>query len=86
MTAHVTIRTLACEICKDVFKAWIDLKGHAWEIHENSRIDERKNKEISEDNMAHRVEDEDEAEQKPDSRSKKKAYKDISLIRVNDRN
>ena len=56
MTAHVTIRTLACKICKVVFKARTDLKGHACKVHENSRSDERKNKEISEDNMAHRVE------------------------------
>ena len=36
MTTH---RTMACESCKIVFKAWTDLKSHACEAHGNSRTD-----------------------------------------------
>ena len=83
MTAH---RTMVCESCKIVFKAWTDLKSHACKAHGNSRNNRRKRKEMSENNMDHRIEDEDEAELKPDSRKKKKARKDISLTRANDMN
>ena len=69
-----------------MFKTWTDLRGHACKIHENSKDDERKNKEITEDNVAHRVEDKDEAELKLNSRSKKEANKNISLTWFNDRN
>ena len=79
ITAHVTVGKLACEICKNVFKTWTDLRGHACKIHENSKDDEGKNKGITENNAAHRDEDEDEAELKLNSRSKKEADKNISL-------
>ena len=62
-----------------MFKTRTDLRGHACKIHENSKDDERKNKEITEDNVAHRVEGKNEAELKLNSRSKKKANKNISL-------
>ena len=68
-----------------MFKTRTDLRGHACKIHENSKDDERKNKEITEDNMASRVEGKDEAELKLNSSSKKKANKNISLTWFNDR-
>ena len=39
ITAHVTVRKLASEVCKNVFKTWTDLRGHACKIHENSKDD-----------------------------------------------
>ena len=68
---HETIGKPACESCDDMFNIWTDSRVHAYKFHENDDDDEEKKKGINEDNMIHKDKGKnDEAEVKPNSRSK----------------
>ena len=76
----------ACEKCDDEPKAKTDLRSHIWVSHETGENDEKKIEELNKDNAEHIVSGKDEAKQKSDKRSKKKANKNINRAWVSARN
>ena len=69
----VIVGKLACKNCENMFKTWKDLRVHIYKTHENEKDKEGNKKEISDDNVAHKDEDEnDETGLRPNCKGIKK--------------
>ena len=76
---HVAVGKRECENCESTFKKWKILRLHIYKSHENEKDDEGNKMEITDDNVVHKDEDEDDkAGLKPNNESMKEANKDIS--------